>query len=159
MGGIEEKVHYVVVTGVIRNKDGRYLICKRSPDEDIFPNKWCVPGGKIEMDDFVNSPKDTSDHWLDVLEKSLEKEIFEETGLKIKNIGYASNSALIRPNGFSTIIISLYAEYAGGKVKLDGKELVAYAWVSLEEAKDYDLIESLYKEIEKVDGFYNERFG
>ncbi len=153
MDELREKLHYVSVTGIIR-KDGKYLICKRSPNEKAFPNKWCVPGGKIEVRDFVNTKKDTSAHWLDIFEKTLRKEILEETGLKIKNIGYVSNLAFIRPNGFSTIIISLYAEHADGEVKLDKEELVDHAWVSLDEAKKYDLIENIWEQMQKVDGFF-----
>ncbi|MDD5700311.1 MAG: NUDIX domain-containing protein [Candidatus Nanoarchaeia archaeon] len=147
---IKEKAHYVSVTGIIK-KGGKYLICKRSANEKAFPGKWCVPGGKIEMKDFVNSKKDTADHWLGVFERVLEKEIMEETGLRIKNIGYVSNLAFIRPNGFSTIIVSLFAEHDSGEVNLSEEELVDYRWVSLEEAKRYDLIENIYEQIEKVD--------
>jgi 8-oxo-dGTP pyrophosphatase MutT (NUDIX family) len=151
---MQDKVHYVSVTGIVRNSEGKYLICKRSPKEKAFPNKWCVPGGKIEVNDFINSPKDTSDHWLDIFEKTLIKEIAEETGLKIKNIGYVSNLAFIRPNGFSTIIVSLHAEHDEGEVNLDEEELIDYAWVSLEEAKSYDLIENIFEQIEKVERRY-----
>ena len=150
MEDVQEKAHYIAVTGIICNKEGRYLICKRSSNEKVFPNKWCVPGGKIQKSDFINTPKDTKDHWFDIFEKTLQKEVLEETGLKIKNIGYVSNLALIRPNGFSTLIVSLHAEHDEGEVKLDGKELVDHIWVNLEEAKNYDLIENIFEQIEKV---------
>ena len=154
---VQEKAHYIAVTGIVRNKDGKYLICKRSPKEKAFPNKWCVPGGKVERSDFINLPKDTSSHWLDVFEKTLRKEIKEETNLEIKNIGYVSNLAFIRPNGFSTIIISLFAEHAEGEVKLATDELVEHAWVTLEEAKHFDLIENIYEQIEKVDAIFKNK--
>lgn len=153
MDEIKEKAHYIAVTGIIR-KDEKYLICKRSPNEKAFPNKWCVPGGKLQQSDFISSPKDTSDHWLDIFEKVLEREIFEETNLKIKNMGYVSSLVFLRPNGFSTIIVSLHAEYNSGVVSLDQKELTDYKWVTPEEAKSYDLIENIYEQIEKVDSKY-----
>jgi 8-oxo-dGTP diphosphatase len=145
-----DKTHYVSVTGIIR-KDGKYLICKRSENEKAFPGKWCVPGGKIEKDDFVNTEKDTSDHWLDIFEKTLKKEVKEETDLEIDNIGYVSSLVFIRPNGYSTIIVSLYAEHKEGEVKLEEDELTDHKWVTLDEAKNYDLIENIYEQIEKVD--------
>tara|TARA_Y100000310_G_C20335434_1_gene647272 strand:+ start:87 stop:551 length:465 start_codon:yes stop_codon:yes gene_type:complete len=148
---VQEKAHYIAVTGIIRNSEGKYLICKRSPNEKAFPNKWCVPGGRIEKKDFVNLPKDTNDHWFDVLEIGLKREIEEETNLKIKNIGYVSNLAFIHPNGFPVVIISLSADHHEGDVKLDPEELVEHAWVSLEEAKNYDLIENIWEQMEKVD--------
>ncbi|MGV8171933.1 MAG: NUDIX domain-containing protein [Candidatus Woesearchaeota archaeon] len=157
---LKEKTNYVSITGIIRkseNGKNKYLICKRSPNEKAFPNKWCVPGGKIEQKDFINTPKDTKDHWLDIFEKTLKKEILEETNLKIKNTGYVSSLVFIRPNGFSTIIVSLYADYDSGDVKLSDEELVDYAWVDLEEAKRYNLIENIYEQIVEVEEKF-ERF-
>lgn len=155
----KEKAHYISVTGIIVKKDEakdckemhRFLICKRSPSEKIFPSKWCVPGGKIQQSDFASSRKDTSDHWLDIFEKTLRKEILEETNLEIEKIGYVSNLALIRPNGFSTIIVSLYAFHKSGEVELAKDELTDYAWVTLHEAKNYDLIENIYEQLKKVE--------
>ena len=149
---MQDKVHYIAVTGIIKNKDGKYLICKRSPNEKVFPGKWCVPGGKVQVKDFINTPKDTNDHWFDIFEKTLQKEILEETNIIIKNIGYVSNLALIRPNGFSTIIVSMHGEHDEGKVKLQEDELTEHAWVTLDEAKNYDLIENIWEQIEKVEG-------
>ena len=151
---MKDKAHYISITGIV-HKDGKYLICKRSPKEKIFPLMWCVPGGKMQQKDFINKPKDTHDHWLNILEKVLEQEILEECNIKIKNIGYVSSLVLIRPNGFSTVIISLYADYASGNVELhEPEELIEYAWVNLEEAKKYDLIENIYEQIEKVDKIF-----
>lgn len=151
---VQNKVHFVSVTGIIRKGD-KYLICKRSPNEKAFPNKWCVPGGKIEHSDFVNSSKGTSSHWLDIFEKTLRKEIKEETGLDIKNIGYVSSLVFMRQSGYSTIIVSLFADHANGDIILDKNELTDHAWVTLEQAKNYDLIENIYEQIAKVDEMYS----
>jgi 8-oxo-dGTP pyrophosphatase MutT (NUDIX family) len=148
---MSDKSHQIAVTGIIRNREGKYLICKRSPNEKAFPNKWCVPGGKIEAKDFINTPKDTQDHWFDIFEKTLIKEVLEETALTIKNIGYISNLAFIHPNGNSTMIVSLHADHHEGNVILQEEELTDHAWVTLEEAKDYDLIENIWEQIEKCD--------
>jgi len=147
----QHKTHYIVVTGIIKNSEGKYLICKRSPKEKAFPDKWCVPGGKIEMSDFIDTPKDTKDHWFDVFEKVLHREVKEETGITIKNIGFVSNLAFIRPNGYSTIIVSMHGEHVEGDVVLNKDELVEHAWVNLEEAKNYDLIENIWEQISKVE--------
>jgi 8-oxo-dGTP pyrophosphatase MutT (NUDIX family) len=156
MDDLKEKAHYIAVTGIVRRQgpDGQrqYLICQRSLQEKIFPGKWCVPGGRVMQSDFISTPKDTNDHWFNILEKTLAKEIFEETNLRIKDIGYVSNLALIRPNGFSTIIISLCAEWESGEALMkQPDELIDFAWVSLEEAESYDLIENIYEQIAKVD--------
>ncbi len=147
---MQEKTHYVSITGIIY-KDDKYLICKRSLNEKAFPCKWCVPGGKIEKGDFINTKKDTTDHWLNIFEKVLQKEIKEETNLQIKNIDYVSSLVFIRPNGYSTIIVSMSGEYLSEDVKLQEEELTDYAWVTLEEAKNYDLIENIYEQLQAVE--------
>jgi 8-oxo-dGTP pyrophosphatase MutT (NUDIX family) len=154
MDDLKDKVHYIAVTGIVR-KDNKFLICKRSMQERLFPGKWCVPGGRVMLSDFIDTPKDTKDHWFSILEKTLAKEIFEETNLKIKDIGYVSNLALLRPNGYSTIIISLYADWESGEAEMkQPDELVDFAWVTLDEAKEYDLIENIWKQLEKVEHIY-----
>ncbi len=153
---VQQKTNYVSVTGIIR-QDGKYLICKRSLNEKAFPGKWCVPGGKIEQQDFVSTKKDTQDHWLNIFEKTLAKEVLEETNLSIKNIDYVSSLVFIRPNGFSTIIVSLCAEYLSGEVKLQDDELIDYAWVNLETAKNYDLIENIYEQLCAVEKKFEKR--
>lgn len=147
------KAHYVVVTGIII-KDGKFLITKRSAKEKSFPNQWTVPGGKLELNDYKQRPKDTSSHWYNVLEDLLKREVEEETALKIKNIRYLTSLVFIRPDGIPTITISLFADYDSGDVKLC-PELTDYAWVTLEEAKNYDLIEGIYEELEMLNKHLN----
>jgi 8-oxo-dGTP pyrophosphatase MutT (NUDIX family) len=145
----DKKSHYVVVTGVIV-KDGRFLIAKRSPHEKAFPNEWTVPGGKLEVDDYVNRPKDAESQWYNVLEGLLRREVEEEVGLKIKEIKYLTSLTFIRPDGIPSVIISLYADHAEGEVKLS-EELTDHKWVTLEESKNYKLISGLYEELEMLD--------
>lgn len=148
-----QKAHYVVVTGIII-KDGKYLITKRAPTEKAFPNQWTVPGGKLELNDYVNRPKDTSAHWYNIFEAILHREVMEETGLKVKNLKYLTSLSYIRPDNIPTIIVSLFADHAGGEVKLC-PALTEYAWVTLEEAKNYELIEGIYEELEMLDRHLN----
>ena len=145
----KENIHYVVVTGIII-KDDKFLITKRSANEKTFPNQWTVPGGKIELNDYLSRPKDTSVQWYHVFENVLKREVKEEVNLEIKNIQYLTNLAFMRPDNIPTIVVSLFADYAGGKIKLD-KSLSEYAWVSLKEAQEYDLIDGIYEELVMLD--------
>jgi len=146
---MDNKAHYVVVTGIVV-KDGKYLITKRSDNEKAFPGKWTVPGGKLEMDDYTSREKDTSVHWYNVFEHLLRREVKEETDLDIKNIKYLTSLTFLRGDGIPTIIISLYADHHEGDVKLN-EESVDHKWVTLEESKQYDLIEGIYEELEMLD--------
>ena len=144
--------HYIVVTGVLINKEGKYLIAKRADWEKAFPGKWTVPGGKLEVLDYSLKKKDTSEHWYNVLENVLKREIIEETNLEIKNIGYVTSMVYIRPDEIPCLIISLFAELKdqNSQIKLCNA-LTDYKWVDLNEAKNYDLIEGIYEELEILD--------
>ena len=48
----------------------KYLILKRAPDSDVYPNRWDFPGGRLEHGE---KP-----------EKGLEREVREETGLRVE---------------------------------------------------------------------------
>ncbi|MBS3093840.1 NUDIX domain-containing protein [Candidatus Pacearchaeota archaeon] len=140
--------HIIAVTGIII-KDGKYLITQRSLDKKAFPGKWTVPGGRLEVNDYINEKKDTHNHWYNVIEKVLQREVSEETGLSIKNIRYLTSITFLRGDE-PTFIISMYVDYNGGEIVLNN-ESINYAWVSLEESKNYDLIDGIYEEFELLD--------
>lgn len=145
----ENKAHYISATGIII-KEGKYLITKRAGNLKAFPNMWTVPGGKLELNDYKDKPKDTSQHWYNILENLLRREIKEEVGIEVKNIKYLTSMTFIRPDGIPALIISLFADHYNGEIKLN-EELVDYAWVGLREAKNYPLIEGIYEELEMLD--------
>jgi 8-oxo-dGTP pyrophosphatase MutT (NUDIX family) len=136
--------------GKLSSGQAKYLITKRSPTKKVFSGKWTVPGGGLETDDYVNTPKTTKDHWYFAIEKSLRREISEEVGLKVGKVNYLLDMTFIRPDGIPVVVLSYYCDYKSGKVRLS-EESVDFKWVSLKEAKNYDLIEGIYEEIEMVD--------
>ncbi len=155
----KNQVHYVTTT-VILVKDGKFLIAKRADWEKAFPGKWTVPGGKLEVLDYALREKDTGVQWYNILEDLSKKEVKEEVGLEFRNLNYVTSLVYIRPDNIPSLIISLWAEPVGEV--LDGHDsgepnvklcnaLTEYKWVSLEEAKNYDLIEGIYEELEILD--------
>jgi 8-oxo-dGTP pyrophosphatase MutT (NUDIX family) len=151
----KNQAHYVCVTGIVV-KGKKFLIAKRAGWEKAFPNKWTVPGGKVKVLDYSLRKKDTSQHWYNVLEDELTREIAEEVGLEIKNIGYVTSMVYIREDEIPCLIVSLYAEPKDDReVKLNGA-LTEYAWVDLEEAKNYDLIEGIYDELAILNKHFKE---
>jgi 8-oxo-dGTP diphosphatase len=145
-------MHYVVVTGILV-KNGKYLITKRADWEKAFPGKWTVPGGKLEVLDYALREKDTKDHWYNVLEEVMRREIKEEVDLEIKNISYVTSLVYVRSDKIPCLIVSLSAEPKEDEsehIKLCDA-LTEFAWVSLEELRNYDLIEGIYEEIEILD--------
>jgi 8-oxo-dGTP pyrophosphatase MutT (NUDIX family) len=147
----KNQVHYVTAT-VILVKDGKFLIAKRADWEKAFPGKWTVPGGKLEVLDYVLREKDTSSHWYNVLEDLSKKEVLEEVGLEIKNLNYVTSLVYVRSDKIPSLIISLWAEPKNENQPIRlCHALTESVWVSLDEAKNYDLIEGIYEELEILD--------
>lgn len=145
-----KNTHRIAVTAIVV-KDGKYLITKRADNEKRWPGKWTVPGGKLEANDYANKPHDTDEgHWYNVFENLVKREVKEETGIEIKNIKYLTNLAFIPDDKVPTIVISLYADHDGGEVILN-EESTDHAWITLEEAKNYELIAGIYEELEMLD--------
>lgn len=139
-------LHEVAITAIIV-KDGKYLIARRAPGKKRFPNMWTVPGGKLETKDYLDLPKDTEHYWYNVLERTLKREVMEEVGIEIKNIEYVTSLAMVHADQNPSLVISCLADYAAGEVTLQKEELSEYAWVSLEEAKGYELLDGILDEL------------
>ncbi|MBZ9578360.1 NUDIX domain-containing protein [Patescibacteria group bacterium] len=148
-----KELHRITSTAIV-HKDGKYLLLQRSPNKKAFPGKWTVPGGGLEVSDYINLPKTTSDHWYFAIENSLRREIKEETGLEVGELKYLCSMTFIRPDGIPTVILSFYCDWKSGLVKLD-EDNINYAWTAVEEAKNYDLVEGLLEEIKMVDRRYH----
>lgn len=143
-------LHEVVMTAIIV-KDSKYLITRRSMTKKRFPGMWTVPGGKLETNDYINLPKDTSDYWYNVLEQVLKREVLEEVGLEIANIEYVTSLATVHQDGAPSLVISCIADHVSGDVRLQEAETDAYEWVDLEEAQHYNLIDGIYDELVMAD--------
>jgi 8-oxo-dGTP diphosphatase len=140
----------VVITAIVI-KDEKYLITRRSLQKPRFPGYWTVPGGHLENKDYLELPKDTEHYWYNVLEKTLKREVAEEVGIEINNVDYVTSLASVHTDGNPSLVISCMADYVSGEVKLQEGETDEFAWVSLEEAKSYQLIDGIYDELAMTD--------
>ena len=143
------QAHYIVVTGILV-KDGKFLITKRADWEKAFPGRWTVPGGKLEVLDYALKQKDTASHWYNIFENLLKREISEEVGIEIENISYITSLVYIRPDEIPCLIVSLWAQPKSLNINLCNA-LTEFSWVDLEQAKNYDLIEGIYEELDILD--------
>ncbi|MBI4114938.1 MAG: NUDIX domain-containing protein [Candidatus Niyogibacteria bacterium] len=149
-----QHLHEVAITAIVV-KDGKYLITRRSPNKKRFPGMWTVPGGKMDTSDYLQLPKDTEHYWYNVLERTLRREVKGEVGIDIDNIEYVTSLATVHTDGSPSLVISCMADYAGGNITLKPDESDQYAWVSLEEAKKYQLIDGIYDELVMVENKRN----
>lgn len=151
-----QEMHRIALTAIIYNDAGKFLITKRSEHKNAFPGKWTVPGGGLETDDYTKRPKTFVNQWYQAVEHALHREVKEEVGLTIGKPTLLIDLCMVRPDGTPVVVLSYYAEYQSGKVKLD-EDSVDFAWVSYEEAKKYDLIEGILGELEMADKIINQK--
>lgn len=151
----DKKLHRVAATAII-HKEGKYLLLKRGLGEKAFPGRWTVPGGNMEVDDYINLPANAAGQWYGAIEKSLRREIKEEANVEVDKLNFLVDIAFIRPDGLPVVILSYWADYKAGEAKA-GEDNIDFAWATFEEAKNYDLIEGILGEIEMVDKIKKER--
>lgn len=154
----DKELHRIALTAIIYNQERKYLITKRAPFKKVFPNKWTVPGGGLETDDYVNTPPTypPNQQWYYAITNALKREVREEVNLEIDNLEYLLDIAFIRPDGVPVVVLSYFARYVSGEVKLDA-DTTEFAWVTAEEAKKYDLIDGIAEEIGMADKILSSR--
>jgi len=120
-----------VAVGAIVFRKQHLLLVKRkfAPSK----NKWAIPGGRIK--------------WGETLQKAAEREIFEETRIKIK----AAEAVYVfdyikRENGqdFHYVIIDLEAEYLSGELAA-GDDAREVRWVAKDKISEMELTASTRK--------------
>lgn len=152
----KDKLFYFVANVVVyRESDGRCLILKRAEREKVHPSKYAVPGGKLEWInlDMKNPTRMNGDviDFENAVEDLLEREVFEEAGIKIhRNLEYINSVAFVRPDGIPVILVKFATKYKSGEVVPEKGGFTDFAWVNEDEAKNYDCIEGIHEEINKA---------
>jgi 8-oxo-dGTP pyrophosphatase MutT (NUDIX family) len=155
---INSKMFNILATAIILKKPFKvgekpiYLITQRADHEKTFPGKWTVPGGKLETDDYTKLSRQTEHYWYGVIETALRREVEEECNLDIKNIWYLTSLARLHDEGHGSLVISFVADYANGEIKLD-PDMQDFAWITYEEAKEYDLIDGILDEFYMIEKY------
>lgn len=132
----------VGVKVLLRNKDGKYLLLRRSRTK--YPKvkgRWDIVGGRIR-------PGKT-------LIENLRREIQEETGLKL--IGHPKLIAaqdILRSENYHVVRLTYVGE-SNGKVKLDTSENDMYKWYKWEELIKLNDVDIYLKELLKDKTLWN----
>ncbi len=153
----ENELHRIAVTGIVwKEEDGvrRYLITQRAAHKKAWPLQWTVPGGGMEMDDYVHDEPSyqnpESPQWYGAVEKTLRREVREETGLEVDDIRYLMDVVFVRHDGVPCLVLSMFCKLAGGTIAYDA-DTADHAWITVEEVGNYDLIQGIDEEIRAVD--------
>mgnify|MGYP001182695146 FL=1 len=122
-----------IVCGTLLDED-RFLIGQRLNSDDIYPNLWELPGGKIEDGE---TPYD-----------AIVREWKEELDIQIKPYYHIPEREM---NG---ILVHPYLiKYESGKPKLNDHQKVR--WITLNEINDYDFTPISKKVLYIIKGSYN----
>ena len=104
----------------LKNKDGKYLLIKRSPEKyKGTKGSWDIAGGRIEV----------GSNLLD----NLRREVKEETGLEIISEPVLIYAQDIIPNEEVHVVRLSYTGDTEGEPILDKSENIEYKWLSLDE--------------------------
>lgn len=68
------------------------------------------------------------------IEEAVHREIFEEVGIKVKNLKYMKSQSWPFPN---SLMLGFTAEYDSGEIKVDGDEIVKAKWFKKDEIIRY----------------------
>jgi 8-oxo-dGTP diphosphatase len=105
--------------GAALERDGKFLILKRSDSKDFAPNTWEVITGRIEEDE---SPED-----------GILREILEVTGLRAEIVMPVETGFFYRGGKeFPMVFISYWCRCKEGDVRLNW-EHSEFKWASIEE--------------------------
>lgn len=119
---------------VVENSKGNFLLLKRPDNDDLFPGKWCLPGGHRQDDETIR--------------QGAERECFEECGIKVKDSNKLMNWTY--PDGFKTTFFHSRQgfQFDDDTVTLSD-EHVDYKWCSADEIKEMDLAGDLLEPLLK----------
>jgi nucleoside triphosphatase len=132
----------VTVTGLIKNEKGEVLLCKMPVNRGAYPGQWAIPGGGVEDNEKIR--------------ETLARELKEEVGLEVSEVMPFSfdddTREKINKDGSKERLYMIHLVFdcksSDNKVTIND-EFEDYAWVKLEELKNYDLNNATIKTFKK----------
>jgi 8-oxo-dGTP diphosphatase len=109
--------------GVVLEKDGKILLGRRHTDPDKADSafrsagEWCIPGGKLD--------------WGESLEEGAAREVFEETGIKIKSPQVISVHNCINEHAHFVTVGLVAKKWAGEAKVMEPDEIEEWEWFDL----------------------------
>jgi 8-oxo-dGTP diphosphatase len=114
---MSDKPFRLAVKALVRDRQGKILLIRRSQQSGQFKGKWDLPGGKVDAGESFD--------------EGLRREVAEETGVEVSVDALAGSLELETP-GARLAVLVMECRHLSGEVRLSA-EHDAYAWVPREE--------------------------
>ena len=110
-------------------KDNQWLIIERSKKEEHAAGLLSLVGGKVEQEG----------NTTDILERTVQREIFEEVGIKVKeNLTYIHSTSFITDPGEDVVNIVFLCEYKSGQASAKSKdEIESVHWMTSQQIENH----------------------
>jgi NAD+ diphosphatase len=102
------------------------IVAVTRDDQLLLARSGRFPGGFFSVLAGFVEPGET-------LEACVKREVHEETGIEVKRICYFGSQPWPFPD---SLMVAFTAEYAGGEIQIDGKEIVAADWYTRDNLPD-----------------------
>jgi len=130
--------HPIAAVGVVVLKKGKVLLIKRNKPPKSF--EWSIPGGAQDLGE--------------KLKETAKREVWEEAGIRIKNLTLVDAVDFIKKNESNTTqnhysLIDYMADYDGGDLTA-GDDAIDAKWVAVDELQQYNLWQETTTLIQKA---------
>ncbi|MDQ0271516.1 NUDIX hydrolase [Cytobacillus purgationiresistens] len=117
---------------------GKWLVIERSLLEDHAAGTLSLVGGKVDREGFAKH----------ILETSVQREIFEEVGVKVKQqMDYVRSTSFVADDGAHVIDVVFLCQYEGGEAyQKSSDEVGAVHWLTTKEIIHHPLAPVWLKE-------------
>ena len=112
--------------GAIAIIDGKILLVKRKTEPEI--GKWSIPGGHVDIGES--------------LESAVERELYEETGLRGKCKIFVGSGEVISYNSHK-VILDFEVVIEGNSEPIPATDAIASKWIPLEDINSLEMADGL----------------
>ena len=112
--------------GAIAIIDGKILLVKRKSEPEI--GKWSIPGGHVDIGES--------------LESAVERELYEETGLRGKCKIFVGSGEVISDNSHK-VILDFEVVIEGNNEPIPATDAIASKWIPLEDINSLEMADGL----------------